>query len=142
MKTAAQAADRYQRGVSNAGPDYTAGIQQSGSWTEGSLAAANRRNAGLQRAIADGTIDAGIQRKGDAGWRTATLAKGPSAYTQSVAKARPAYEAGMNKAFQYQQAAAQATANIDTSTKAGRIAKMAAWVQTVSDQAEAAKSGR
>jgi hypothetical protein len=142
MKTAQQARARYTKGVTQAGPDYTAGIQNSSSWVEGALAAKQRRDTGLQQAIADGRIDAGIQNKGDAGWKTATLAKGPTNYTQSVATAGPAYEAGMNRAMQYQQAAQSATANMDTSTRAGRIAKMAAYVNAVADAAQQAKTGR
>lgn len=142
MKTAGQAADRYQKGVTNAGPDYTTGVQNAGSWVEGAIAAAPRRNAGLQRAISSGSIDAGIQRTGDAQWRQKTLAKGVNNYTASVQSARPKYEAGMNKAMQFQQNAQAATANIDTSTPQGRLNKMMAWVQSVSDQAQAAKAGK
>lgn len=142
MKTPAQAADRYQKGVAGAGAAYTAGVQNSGDWAQGALDAAARRNAGLQQAIADGTIDAGIQATGTAGWRARTLAKGPQAYTQSTATARPRYEQGMNRAMQYQQNAAAATASIDTSTAAGRDQKMLAWINSVRDQARAAKTGR
>lgn len=139
MKTAQQAGDKYKARVQAAGPDYTAGIQNAGSWTEGALAAAARRNAGLQQAIASGAIDRGIQNKGDAGWKTAALAKGPTNYTNSVANATPAYVAGMQKAMQFQQAAQQATAGIDTSTLAGRLQKMQVWAQTVAQQSAQAK---
>lgn len=142
MKTAQQAGDKYQRRVTQAGPDYTQGVQNAGSWVDGALAAAGRRNVGLQQAISDGSIDAGIRNKGDAGWKTATLAKGPQNYTQSVQNARPKYEAGMNRAMQFQAAAAAATANIDTSTEAGREQKMMVWIQTVRDQARQARTGR
>ena len=142
MKTAQQATDKYTKRVQQAGPDYTAGIQNSGSWVEGALAAAARRNAGLQQAIANGSIDRGIQNKGDGGWKTATLAKGPTNYTNSVQQAGPKYNAGMNKAMAFQQAAQSATANIDTSTQSGRLQKMMVWAQTVSQQAQAAKGGQ
>lgn len=142
MKTASQAADKYQRRVTQAGPDYTAGIQNAGSWVEGATAAASRRNAGLQQAIADGRIDRGIVAKGDGGWKNAALAKGPQNYTASVQNARPKYEQGMTRAMQYQQAAAAATANIDTSTPGGRIQKLTTWLTTVSEQAQASKTGR
>lgn len=142
MKTAAQAADRYQKGVSGAGTAYTQGVQNSGDWEQGAIAAAARRNQGLMDAISSGSIDAGITRKGTAGWRQATLAKGPQNYTQSVSTARPKYEQGMNRAMQYQQNAAAATANIDTSTPAGRDQKMLAWINSVREQARTAKTGR
>lgn len=141
MKTAQQAGDRYSKRVTQAGPDYTAGIQNASSWSEGALAAAPRRNAGLQQAIAEGRIDRGIQNVGDAGWKTKTLAKGPAAYTASVQTATPRYVAGMQKAMGFQQAAAAATASIDTSTRAGRLQKMAVWAQTVAEQSDAAKRG-
>lgn len=134
--------DRYQKGVTQAGPEYKDGIQNAGSWVDGSMAAASRRDAGLQQAIADGRINRGIQATGDAGWKTKALAKGPTNYTQSVATARPAYERGMTRAQAYQQAAQAATANMDTSTRAGRIAKMAAYVNAVADAKEADRAGR
>lgn len=142
MKTASQAREKYQRRVGAAGPDYTAGIQNAGSWVEGAIAAADRRNAGLQQAIADGRIDNGIREKGDAGWKTAALAKGPTNYTQSVAQAGPAYERGMSVAMQDQQAAQAALANMDRTTRAGRIAYAAAWQNFIADRAEQRKTGR
>lgn len=142
MKTAQQAGDKYNKRVTQAGPDYTAGIQNAGSWVEGALAASNRRNAGLQQAIANGTIDAGIQNKGDAGWKSATIAKGPTNYVNSVQNATPAYVAGMNKAMAYQQAAAQATAGIDTSTLEGRLQKQTVWARTVAQAKAQATGGR
>ena len=142
MKTAAQAADRYQKGVQGAGAAYTAGVQNSGDWAQGALDAANRRNAGLMEAINSGAIDQGITNRGTPGWRQATLAKGPTNYVQSTATARPKYEQGMQRAMQYQQNAAAATASIDTSTASGRDQKMLAWINSVRDQAKAAKTGR
>lgn len=142
MKTSAQSTDRYKKGVAGAGPDYTKGVQDAGSWVEGSLASAARRDAGLQQAIANGTIDRGIQRTGDQGWKNKTLAKGPQNYTQSVATAGPAYQRAADVNMQDQQAAQAALANMDTSTRAGRIAKSAAWQNFVADQAAARKSGR
>lgn len=142
MKTPDQAASKYARRVQGAAQDYQQGVQQATGWAANSLAAAPRRNAGLQAAIANGTIDRGIQNTGDAGWQAATLAKGPAAWTASVAKAQPAYQAGMTKAMSYQQAAQAATAGIDTSTLAGRLQKAQVWAQTVAHQAAAAKGGR
>lgn len=139
MKTAQEAADKYGARVTQAGPDYTKGVQNGGSWVDGAIAASGRRNAGLQRAISNGSIDRGIQNLGDAAYKQKTLAKGPQNYVNSVQNAKPAYAAGMQTAMQYQQAAAQATAGIDTSTRAGRLQKMAVWAQTVAEQSDAAK---
>lgn len=141
MKTPDQAQAKYVRRVQGAAQDYTQGVQNATGWAANSLAAAPRRNAGLQNAIATGSIDRGITNKGDAGWQAATLAKGPQAWTASVAKAGPAYGAGMTRAMSYQQAAQAATAGIDTSTVQGRLQKAQVWGQTVHNQSQAHKSG-
>lgn len=141
MKTPDQAAAKYGRRVQAAAQDYQQGIQNATGWAANAVAAAGRRNAGLQAAIASGAIDRGIQRKGDGGWQAATLAKGPAAWTASVARAQPAYQSGMSKAMAYQQAAQAATAGIDTTTLAGRLQKAQVWAQTVHQQSQAAKGG-
>lgn len=142
MKTPQQSGDKYQRRVQAAGPDYKSGVQGATDWQANTLAAAPRRNAGLQAAISDGRIDAGIQRAGDAKWKANTLSKGVQNWPTATAQARPAYEQGMAKAMAFQQAAAAATAGIDTTTREGRFQKMLAWVTTVSDEANRAKTGR
>lgn len=141
-KTNAEAADRYGKGVGAAGPAYTAGIQKAGSWVEGSIAASARRDAGLQQAIAEGRINRGIQDKGDAAWKAAAQGKGAQAYTQSVANARPKYEAGMNRAAAYQQAGDAAVAGMDNSTLEGRLAIMVTRARAVAQAKQAALSGR
>ena len=141
MKTPDQAAAKYGRRVQGAAQDYTQGVQNATGWAANAIAAGPRRNAGLQAAIASGSIDRGIQSKGDAGWQAATLAKGPAAWTASVAKAQPAYQAGMTRAMSYQQAAQAATAGIDTTTVAGRLQKAQVWAQTVHQQSQAHKGG-
>ncbi|MEO7002003.1 MAG: hypothetical protein ABI068_09260, partial [Ktedonobacterales bacterium] len=118
------------------------GVQNATGWAENAVAAGARRNAGLQRAIADGRIDVGIQRTGDQGWKTATVAKGVPAWTANTPKAAAKYQAGMQRVYGYLQAAQQATAGMDTTTVEGRIAKAAAWQRVVSEQAQAAKAGR
>lgn len=139
MKSPAESQAKWQRRVGQATQDYQTGIQNASGWADAAQAAGARRDAGLQQAIADGRINAGIARTGDAGWKSKTLAKGPAAWTQGVQNAGAAYLAGANKNAQYQQAAAAATANIDTTTLAGRLQKAQVWQQTVAEQANAAK---
>lgn len=142
MKSAAEAGAKWGSRVQGSQQAYTAGVQNATGWAEATIAAAPRRNAGLQAAIASGAIDAGVQRKGDQGWKAATVAKGPQAWAASVARAQPNYEAAYQRTQSYQQAAAAATSGIDTTTLAGRLQKAAVWAQTVSDQARAAKGLR
>lgn len=140
FKSQADAQDKYSRRVAQAGPDYQKGVQNANNWAANAQAAAPRRNAGLQRAIANGTIDAGIARTGDAGWKSATLAKGVANFSGSAAKAATKYGAGYARLIGYLQAAQSQTAQMDTSTRAGRLAKAAEWGRIVGEQADAAKA--
>ena len=139
FKSAADAQDKFSRRVAQAGPDYQKGVQNATNWSANAQAAAPRRNAGLQRAIANGTIDAGIARTGDAGWKAATLAKGVANFTGAAQKAAAKYAAGYQRLLGYLQAAQSATANMDTSTRAGRIAKAAEWQRIVGEASDQAK---
>lgn len=140
MKTPTESQAKWQRRVSQAGQDYQTGVQNATGWADAAVSASARRDAGLQAAMADGRINAGIQRTGDAGWKSKTLAKGPAAWSAGVQNGGAAYLAGANKNAQYQAAAQAATANIDTSTLAGRLQKAQVWAQTVAAQAAQAKA--
>lgn len=142
LKTPAEAAAKFARRVQGAGQDYQTGVQQATDWAANAIAAAPRRNAGLQRAIADGTIDAGISRAGDAKWRANTLSKGVQNWATNTAKAQDAYQSGMTRAMSYQQQAQAATANMDTSTLEGRLEKARVYQATVAAAAAADKRGR
>ena len=125
-KSAQQATDKWVKNTAQAGQYYRDGIQNAQGWADRAQAAAQRRNAGLQRAMADGTIDAGIRRTGDQGWKAKALAKGPTNWTQGVANAKGAYAEGIQKAMSDQAAADAAVAGMDTSTVEGRVAMAAA----------------
>ena len=139
FKSAADAQEKFTRRVGQAGPDYQKGVQNATNWSANAQAAAPRRNAGLQRAIAAGTIDAGIARVGDAGWKSATLAKGVANFTANAQKAGARYAAGYQRLLGFLQAAQSATANMDTSTRAGRLAKAQEWGRIVGEASDSAK---
>lgn len=63
-------------------------------WEKETLAAKDRRDAGLREAIADGRIDRGIKKTGLEGWRKPTVIKGPGRWAEGVAVAEPDYAAG------------------------------------------------
>lgn len=63
-------------------------------WEKETLAASDRRDEGLQQAIADGRINRGIAKTGQAGWKKNTSVKGPSRWSQGVSGAEPEYRAG------------------------------------------------
>lgn len=125
-KTTAQATDKWKRRTAQAAQDYSDGIANAQNWSERAVQAAARRNQGLQAAIADGRIDAGIRRVGDQGWKNAAMAKGPTNWTQGVAKSGDKYAAGMQRAAADQASADSAVAGMDRTTVEGRVAFAAA----------------
>lgn len=136
------AVSQWQTRVGQSGQRYTAGVQRATGWAAAAIAAGPRRDAGLQAAIADGRIDAGIQRTGDAGWKSRTLAVGQQNWTAAVAKAGDRMAAGLQKVYSMLDAAAAATANIDTTTLEGRLEKARVHALTMAQQAAAMKAGR
>lgn len=142
MRKSPQAAtEKWQRRVSQAQQDYTTGVQNATGWADRAVAAAGRRNAGLQNAIAQGTIDAGIQRTGDAGWKNKTVAKGPANWAAGVAKAAPAMLAGQQKLAGFLSAGDAAVANMPRDTVEQRTARAQAYQLAVHRAAQAAKTG-
>lgn len=63
-------------------------------WEKETLAAKERRDAGLREAITDGRIDRGIKKAGLEGWRKPTVVKGPTRWAEGVEVAEPEYKAG------------------------------------------------
>lgn len=140
-KQIADAVSKWKSRVAQSGSYYQAGVNNPQvDWAGPAVAAAPRRNAGLQAAIADGRIDAGIQRAGTAKWRANTLAKGVSAWTNNTPNAAAQYQAGMTRVYGYFTQADQATANMPTTTRADRIAKASAFLDAVGSAADAYKS--
>lgn len=133
------ASQKFGRRIAQAGQDYAAGVQKSAGWAAPAMAAKARRDAGLQAAIANDSINKGIQNAGDNKWRGNTLAKGQAAWVASAPRAAQAYQQAAGKVFGYLAQAEQATAGMDTSTVQGRIAKAGAFQLSVHQQARAAK---
>lgn len=140
-KTVADAVSKWQTRVSQSGAFYQAGVQNPQvDWAGPAVAAKDRRDQGLLSAIADGRIDAGIQRAGTQKWRTNTVAKGVSAWTQNTPKAAPQYGAGLTKVYTYFSAADAAVANMPRTTRQDRIQRGAAFLNAVGEAADAAKA--
>lgn len=120
---------------------YVQGVQNSKDWAAGAVAAAPARDAGIQQAIADGRIDRGIQRKGTAGWRADTLAKGPQNWSAAVASphTQAKFVAGFGRLYQQLDAAQQAISGIPRGGLAANIQRMTTFVQTVHDVARQQK---
>lgn len=142
-KSVSDAVAKWQQRVSQSGQFYTAGVQNPGvDWAGPAVAAGARRDAGLQQAMADGRIDAGIQRAGTAKWRANAISKGAQAWTTNTPKAAPAFSAGLQRVYGYFNAADQAVASMPRDTREQRIARASEFLRTVGSQADAFKSGR
>lgn len=136
------ATEKFTRRIQQAGPDYSAGIDRAQDWAGPAMAASARRDAGLQAAIADGRINAGIQRAGTAKWKANTKSKGVANWTSSAQRAAQNYSNGIAKVFGMLQQAESAVAGMDTSTYDAREQRGLAYRRAVHQAAQAAKSGR
>ena len=135
-KTPAEALQKWQQRVSGAQQYYQQGVQNSKDWAAAAQAAGPARDAGLQQAIATGSIDRGIQRLGTAGWRSKTLAKGPQNWASAVASAGPAYMTGIQRAYTYLDQADAAVANMPRGGFADNVQRMVTYVTTVHQAAQ------
>ena len=139
-KSVQDAVNKWTQRVQQSGQFYQSGVSNTNvDWAGPAVAAAPRRNAGLQQAIANGSIDAGIQRAGTNKWRANTLAKGVSAWTQNTPKAAPQYQAGLTQVYNYFSAADSAVASMPRVTRQDRIARASAFLNAVGAQADAQK---
>jgi len=141
--SAAQVADKTIKNAQAAGPYYQQGVQAATGWLEGSLAAADRRDAGLQQAMADGRINAGMQRVGDGGWKAATLGRGVANWTSAMAS--PTVKARVQTGAQTNMAMIQqvdsATAGMPRDTLEQRLQYAAARSRAMAELAAARKRG-
>lgn len=142
-KSVQDATTKWQQRVAQSGQFYTQGVQNPNvDWAGAAVAAASRRNAGLQRAIADGRIDAGIQRAGTAKWRQGAVNKGAQNWATNTPKAAPAYSQGLTRVYGYFNAADAAVSNMPRDTREQRIARANTFLRTVGEQADAFKEGK
>jgi hypothetical protein len=135
----AAAASKFQRRIAQAGQDYTAGVQKSAGWAQAAMNAKPRRDAGLQAAIANDSINKGIQAAGDAKWRTNTLQKGAQAWVAAAPRAAQNYQAAATKLFGYLSNAEQAIASMPADSVQARIARAGAFQLSMHQQARQAK---
>lgn len=140
-KSVQQAQDKWQNRVSQSGQYYQQGVSNPNvDWAGPAVNAKDRRNAGLQAAMADGRIDAGIQRAGTDTWRKQTLAKGVSAWTNNTPKAGSKYGASMQEVYNDFAAADSAVSSMPRVTAQDRIQRAAQFLSTMHDRAEARKA--
>lgn len=96
VKSAQQAAGRWSRRASSAGPEYTEGVQSTGaSWQAAATNAKQAYIQGVQEAQARDAFGKGVAAAGDAKWRKNALAKGPGRYSEGVMVGTDDYSRGV-----------------------------------------------
>lgn len=139
------AVNRWRQGVGAAGARYTSGVQGVQDWAGAATApaAVQARNAGLQAAIANGTIDRGIQRVGTAGWKNATVSKAQN--WQNGVNSQVAVQHaqdGFTRLFGYLNGAQSAIASIPRGGFNENMQRMVQHATYIHEQAQAYKSGQ
>jgi len=96
VKSAQQAAGRWQRRASSAGAEYTEGVERTGkSWQAAAGAAKGAYIAGVQEAQSRDAFARGVAAAGDAKWRSNALRKGPGRFAEGVQVGTDDYARGI-----------------------------------------------
>lgn len=137
----AEIAAKWKRRATGAQQDYQRGVQGATGWAEGALNAVPRTHAGLQQAIAENRIAAGVQRAGDSKWKNATVTRGVANYASGITAGEANMAAGARRVLSMLSEADAATAGIDTTTLEGRLEKARVHALTMSQAAARQKRG-
>jgi len=96
VKSAADTTEKWNRRVSQAGPDYTAGVSDPGvDWEGPTKAAENNYGEAVTKAISEKRFGKGVANAGNEKWRRKTTTVGPARWNTGVAAAKDDYEKGM-----------------------------------------------
>lgn len=92
VKALNMVAAKWKRRAGSAGQEYSEGVSSTPrSWEASAKAAEPAYKQGVTEAAARGAFGQGVARRGDAGWKKATLEKGPSRFSQGVEVAESDY---------------------------------------------------
>jgi len=96
VKSPQQAAGRWQRRASSAGPEYEAGVRETtADWAASASAAKASYLQGVQEANSRGAFEKGVQAAGNAKWKNNALKKGPGRFGEGVTIAQDDYAKGV-----------------------------------------------
>jgi hypothetical protein len=96
VKSAAQAAGRWQRRASSASGEYREGVERTQkSWATAAAGASQNYIQGVQDAQGRGAFAKGVTQAGDQKWRGNALAKGPGRFAEGVNVGQGDYERGV-----------------------------------------------
>ncbi|MGH6954020.1 MAG: hypothetical protein ACREGL_07555 [Alphaproteobacteria bacterium] len=95
VKTSSAAAAKWARRASSASGEYQTGVEAATGWQAAAVAAQPNYETGVTAAIGRKAYGKGVNRVGDAGWKKATIDKGPMRFSQGVGVGEPAYATGV-----------------------------------------------
>jgi hypothetical protein len=97
VKSVSQAADKWNRRASVAGPDYEAGIRAPRvSQAEAAAAANDSWKAGINAAVGRDAFVKGVRAAGNEKWVRGATEKGIPRYPQGVSVSQPVYQAAVS----------------------------------------------
>lgn len=127
VKSVAKTVEKWNRRSGQAGPDYTDGVQNPRKdWQEKTLAAKARYENEIQAAIAAGRREAGVTRKGTAGWKSDSIEKA-SRWPQGIGFAKEEYNAAMSEVLAFEDIVQKEVDAMPNATEEDRIARSAHW---------------
>ena len=96
VPSAEEVAEKWQRRVSVAGPDYQAGVTDPGvDWAGPTKAAESRYKEGVVKAANEGRFGRGVSKAGNEKWKHKTATLGVERWSSGVSAAQADYAAGM-----------------------------------------------
>lgn len=132
----------WKSGVASKQANYTKGVGSSKDWAAAATTpqAIQARNQGLQAAMTNGTIEAGINRLGTGRWQAQTIAKAAN-WQNGVnsPQAQQNAQAGFTRLYGYLSTAQSAIAGTPRGGINENIARMTAFVQSMHASAQADK---
>lgn len=142
-KTPAESAEKWARKMSQAGPDYIAGINRV-SQAPGAAAAANAEGyiAGVQQAVQTRKWQTNTAAVGLQEWKDSAINKGGARLTQGAAAAVNKVQAAQERIAPMIERAQADIANMPRTTREARIARSQAFLMSMMKQADAGAGRR
>ena len=144
VRSAKDAMERRTRKIATSGEDYADGVKNPREdWADRVKATEEKRDAGLKKAMADGSITAGAVECGTERQIAKTLSKGvPNWASEATSEESNAlYESKMGGVIDCVELVKKETDKMPETTRAQRIAKSAAY-QTKMGECMDRKKGR
>lgn len=96
VKPITEVVEKWSRRSGGASTDYENRVRSTTrSWEASTAAAEKNYQQGVTEAAGRGAFGKGVKRRGNEGWKQATLQKGPSRYVQGVQVGQGEYQSGV-----------------------------------------------